>query len=60
MEKKYIVRLTEDERQALERKLRVRKKQRALDGDGEAQLVALMCSEPPSGQSRWTLDLLGN
>jgi hypothetical protein len=25
-----------------------------LDGEGEAQLVALTCSEPPAGQSRWT------
>ena len=45
---------------ALERKPRVREKTRALDGDGEAHLVALMCSEPPVGQSRWTLHLLGN
>ena len=45
---------------ALERKQRVREKRRVLDGDGEARLVALMCSEPPRGQSRWTLNLLGN
>jgi transposase len=45
---------------ALERKARVREKRRVLDGDGEARLVALMCSEPPPGQSRWTLHLLGN
>ena len=44
----------------LERQKHVRTKPRRLDGDGEAQLVALMCSEPPSGQSRWTLKLLGN
>lgn len=44
---------------ALERKPRVREKPRVLDGDGEAHLVALMCSEPPPGQSRWTLRLLG-
>lgn len=44
---------------ALERKSRVREKRRVLDGDGEARLVALMCSEPPPGQSRWTLHLLG-
>ena len=44
---------------ALERKRRVREKHRVLDGDGEARLVALMCSEPPPGQSRWTLTLLG-
>jgi transposase len=45
---------------ALERKPRVREKARVLDGDGEAHLVALMCGEPPAGQSRWTLQLLGN
>lgn len=45
---------------ALERKARVREKARVLDGDGEAHLVALMCSEPPAGQSRWTLHLLGD
>ena len=45
---------------ALERQARVREKSRVLDGEGEAQLVALMCSEPPPGRSRWTLHLLGN
>ncbi len=45
---------------ALERQARVREKTRVLDGDGEAQVVALMCSEPPPGQARWTLNLLGN
>jgi transposase len=44
---------------ALGRKPRVRERRRVLDGDGEAHLVALMCSEPPAGQSRWTLHLLG-
>jgi len=43
---------------ALERQPRVRERSRVLDGDGEAQLVAMMCSEPPPGQSRWTLKLL--
>jgi len=43
---------------ALERKERLRNKTRSLDGDGEAQLVALMCGEPPPGQSRWTLHML--
>lgn len=45
---------------ALERQARAREKTRVLDGDGEAQMVALMCSEPPPGQSRWTLKLLGS
>lgn len=33
---------------------------RKLDGDGEAQLIALACSEPPEGRSQWTLSLLGD
>jgi transposase len=31
-----------------------------LDGEVEAHLVALRCSEPPAGQGRWTLRLLAN
>ena len=31
-----------------------------LDGEVEAHLVALRCSEPPTGQGRWTLRLLAN
>lgn len=34
--------------------------QRKLDGVGEAKLIALSCSEPPSGRTRWTLELLGD
>jgi transposase len=33
---------------------------RRLDGEQEAHLVALACSEPPAGQKRWTLRLLAN
>lgn len=33
---------------------------RKLDGDGEAHLIALTCSEPPDGRSRWTLRLLAD
>lgn len=29
-----------------------------MDGQVEAQLVTLCCSEPPAGQQRWTLQLL--
>lgn len=29
-----------------------------LDGEGEAKLIALACSEPPKGCSRWTVRLL--
>jgi len=31
---------------------------RKLDGASEAQLVRLACSEPPEGNTRWTLSLL--
>ena len=31
-----------------------------LDGDAEARLIKLACSEPPEGHSRWTLHLLAN
>ena len=29
-----------------------------LDGQGEAYLVAICCSAPPEGRTRWTLELL--
>lgn len=28
-----------------------------LDGDGEAQLIALACSAPPEGHTHWTMQL---
>lgn len=31
-----------------------------VDGDLEAHLVALSCSEPPEGFARWSLRLLAN
>jgi putative transposase len=34
------------------------RKARKLDGRQEAQLVALTCSAPPEGRSRWSLVLL--
>jgi len=33
-------------------------RERKLDGDGEARLFAIACSEPPEGRDRWTLELL--
>jgi hypothetical protein len=33
---------------------------RKLDGDGEAHLVALACSQAPAGRSKWTLRLLAD
>ena len=43
---------------ALHRKPTTRQYHRALDGRQEAQLIALACSTPPSGQARWSLRLL--
>ena len=31
-----------------------------VDGDVEAHLIALSCSEPPEGRARWTLRLLAD
>ena len=31
-----------------------------LDGEGEARLAQIACSEPPDGQQRWTLHLLAD
>ncbi len=45
---------------ALERHKPRRQYLRALDGDGEAHLVALTCQKPPEGRSRWTLRLLAD
>ena len=33
-------------------------RRRIFDGAAEAKLIALACSEPPSGRARWTLSLL--
>lgn len=33
---------------------------RKIDGEAEAQLVALSCSRPPEGADRWTLKLLAD
>ena len=45
---------------ALERRRPRRQYDRALDGDGEAHLLALTCQKPPEGRSRWTLRLLAD
>lgn len=45
---------------ALDRRRPRREYGRALDGDGEAHLVALACSQAPEGRSRWTLRLLAD
>ena len=43
---------------ALERRKPLREYPRKLDGDGEAHLIALTCSQAPEGHARWTLRLL--
>jgi len=45
---------------ALQRKAPRRSYERALDGVGEAHLIALACSTPPDGAGRWTLRLLAD
>jgi len=35
-------------------------RERKLDGEGEARLITLACSEPPDGRDRWTLELLAD
>jgi hypothetical protein len=37
-----------------------RPRQRQLDGDQEAHLIALACSKPPAGRRRWTLRMLAS
>jgi hypothetical protein len=57
----YNVRCRAVERGVLESIKRGEQKQRKarkLDGRQEAQLVALTCSAPPPGSSRWSLVLL--
>jgi transposase len=44
----------------LERKRPDRVYERALDGAQEAQVIAVVCGEPPAGRSRWTLRLLAD
>ena len=45
---------------ALERQPGGGRKQRCLDGELEAHLVALVCSDAPNGRARWTLRLLAD
>lgn len=45
---------------ALQRKPTSRTYEKKIDGDVEARLVQLCCSEPPSGYSKWSLRLLAD
>jgi transposase len=49
--------------EGLEAALQRKKRQnytRKLDGDAEAHLIAIACSQPPKGRKRWTLRLLAD
>jgi transposase len=43
----------------LDHKWRPRPEARKLDGEGEARLTMLACSQPPDGYGSWSLRLLG-
>jgi len=43
---------------ALGRKKQKSRKPEIIDGDTEAYLIALACSQPPEGRTRWTLKML--
>ena len=42
------------------RPYKTKKRRVKLDGEAEAHLVALACSDPPAGRRRWTLRLLAD
>jgi len=44
----------------LERRATTRKYEIKVDGDMEAKLVSLCCSEPPKGYAKWSLRLLAD
>jgi hypothetical protein len=43
--------------EAIERKPPKRKYAHKIDGEAEAHLIALACSEPPEGRAGWSLRL---
>ena len=45
---------------ALGRKEQLNRRPRKLDGEGEARLMALACSQPPEGRAGWTLQMLAD
>ena len=57
MRKQYI---EEGMEAAINRRPPKREYHRKLDGEQEARLVALACSEPPEGRIRWSLRLLAD
>jgi hypothetical protein len=57
VKKKFV---DEGMEKALERRATSRIYDRKIDGDVEAKLVALCCSEPPAGHAKWSLRLLAD
>jgi len=45
---------------AINRAKQLKVRRRVLDGEHEAHLVALSCSEPPDGRAHWTMQLLAD
>ena len=45
---------------ALKRKPTSRVYQRVIDGQAEAHIIALSCSDPPEGYARWSMRLLAD
>ncbi len=45
---------------ALNRAQQTKTRRRRLDGEQEAYLIALSCSEPPDGRARWTFQRLAD
>ena len=44
----------------LGRKISIRTYEKKMDGDAEAHLIAISCSEPPKGFSKWSLRMLAD
>ena len=45
---------------ALNRREQKKRRQRIIDGEKEAYLIAIACSETPRGKSHWTLQMLAD
>jgi hypothetical protein len=45
---------------ALNRREQKKRRQRIIDGEKEAYLIAIACSETPVGKSNWTLQMLAD
>lgn len=46
--------------EVFKKKFTPRYSRRKFDGEGEARLIAICCSEAPEGRARWTLKLLAD